>query len=127
MGELPPDQCSCSTLTAFCGEVQQADIDVVVPPICEPSLECCSVDETTGESSSSVTTNEEFQSCMAEAAGEMEPTSFLELNSHLVEEKKMEEPAVVGAVMEENASYRIGGVSMVAAASAAIGAAFHLL
>ncbi|KAL7503564.1 hypothetical protein ACHAXN_002809 [Cyclotella atomus] len=122
MGELPPDQCSCSTLTSFCGEVQQAD-NVVVPPICEPSLECCSVDENTGESSAS---NEEFQSCMAEAAGEMEPTSFLELNSHLVEEKKVaEKPAVVGAVMEENASYRVGGVSMVAVA--AFGAAFHLL
>lgn len=63
---------------------------------------------------------------MAEAAGEMEPTSFLELNSHLVEEKKVaEKPAVVGAVMEENASYRVGGVSMVAVA--AFGAAFHLL
>jgi hypothetical protein len=122
MGELPPDQCSCSTFTSFCNEVQHAEKDgVIVPQICAPSLECCTVDESTGEAS----VNEDFQSCMAEKAGEIEPTSFLELNSHLVE-KKEEEP-VVGAVKEESSgSHRVGGVSFVIA-TFATGAVVQLL
>lgn len=97
-----------------------------MPQICAPSLECCAVDESTGEAS----INEDFQSCMAEKAGEIEPTSFLELNSHLVEKKegpKKEEEPVVGAVKEESSgSYRVGGVSFVIA-TFVTGAVVHLL
>jgi hypothetical protein len=103
MGELPSAECSCSTLTNFCNELTSSP-GVVVPEICTPSAECCGAD----------TSNEEFQKCMIETSGEIEPTSFLELNSHLIEKQEENEQVVVAAT-EDASSSGASGLSFLAA------------